>query len=563
MTNEQSRPPRATYRFGHFVLNLTQGALFAADGSEVILRPKSFALLCFLVENAGRLLDRDTIMAAVWPGIYATDESLAQCIKDVRRALGPDGRQMVRTLPKRGYRFETEVAIHVAPVAATNEAPACQPDDEFNGRLAASHAEVSDERAQPKAAPTIMRPQPDPATRPDPRPSIAVLPFRQDTIAPDKGYFADGITEGIISVLAGLEALFVISRASTLRFRDTTMDLPALGRELGVRYILHGTLWRSDGRLRLAIELTDTETGAVLLTKIHDGEMADLFSLQDRISIDVAATIAPHVQRRELQRVLRKPPNNLTAYDLVLQALDQIHRLRRESFVEGRRLLQRAIEEDPDYATGYSYAAWWHILSIAQGWSANQEADSADAVRLAEAATERDQNDAMALAVQGYVIAYADRDYDTALHLLDRALIASPNCALACTFSSIVHSWRGDGLNAVVQGERGRRLSPLDPFAFLHENFLAMAYYINGDYDASIKWARSSAARNPRHAPTLRGLVVSLVAAGRCAEARQVARRILQIEPDFRLDTFLARTPLKGEIRDQYVARLRQAGLPD
>ncbi len=709
MASSNSRSPGATYRFGHFALNLDHGALLAADGSEVTLRPKSFAVLRLLVENAGRLLDRDTIMAAVWPGIYVTDESLAQCIKDVRRGLGDEGPRMVRTLPKRGYRFEAEVVVDDGHTASSGTMSSHLSDDigqdqepppapwavvaildrsepnraaavgrghtprwlnvidawvtTQNGRMVARadhrsvialpdlqlavkgaldllaetsalstdhdpppprvaihaarmagrpNSDLADgeamiamllaEQGEPgsltvtaevmhtvdgqiaassidlgrrflpnmagpvqvyQISPPGRTPPRDPLVRPDPRPSIAVLPFRRDLISADQAYLADGITEGIIHVLAGLEALFVISRASTLGFRDTVLDPRAIGREFGVRYILHGSMWRSADRLRLGVELTDTETGAVVLTRFHDGEMADLFQLQDRISIEVAASIAPHVQRRELQRALRKHPGNMTAYDLVLQALDQIHRLRRESFEQGYLLLLQAIAEDPGYATAYSYAAWWHILSIAQGWSADQEADSTEAARLSLAATERDQNDALALAVRGYVTAYGFRDYGTALQLLDRALLASPNCALACLFSSIVHSWLGDGPNAVLQAERGRRLSPLDPLAFLHENFLAMAYYINRDYDTAVFWARSSAARNPRHAPTLRGLAASLAAAGQVAEASEIASRLLEIEPGFRLGLFVLRTPLKGDIRDQYVDRLRQAGLPD
>lgn len=735
MTKDPNLQP-CVHRFGRFTLDLGQGSLLNAEGTEISLRPKSFALLRLLVENAGRLMDRDVLMTALWPNVVVTDESLAQCVSDVRRALGADGQAFIRTIPKRGYRFASEVKtenIQLAPREVDGRGPTRQDEvergawvreatsagvvdgltpssdsgdasDSFGEVVAfiedaeeiwalGDHAEdgfgagesalrqlvetlairheghliaplgrgfmmgfpgarnavrwvsaiQSAAASAPSGAPlkaarislhrivgnidhgmssgavdivTTLVSYVDPggviasaafracagiatelpsidlgeirlantdvtvrafqlrvggASRPalpaeellDPRPSIVVLPFRKDLADADQAYFVDGITEGIIRVLAGFNDLFVISHNSTLTYTDATPDTNIVGRELNVRYVLCGSVRRLQNRLRIGIELNDEHSHTIILARVYDGGTEDLFELQDRISFDVTMTIAPQIHQRELQRAFRKHPANLSAYDFVLRGLDLIHRLSRQSFSQGRGMLQRAMSDDPTYAPAFSYAAWWHILMIAQGWSLNPAGDAMQAASLALAATERDPNDAMALAIQGYVTAYSTSDFATAEWLVNRAVEASPNCALAWTFSSIVYSWLGDGPRAVLNGERGVRLSPLDPFAFLQENFLSMAYYINGDFDKAISLARSAAVRNPRHAPTLRGLAVSLVASGRDQEAREVAPRLLDIEPRFRLATFADRTPLRGAMRDLYIERLRQAGLPD
>lgn len=394
------------------------------------------------------------------------------------------------------------------------------------------------------------------------RPSLAVLPFRRNASDPEQSYVADGIVEGIIHVLAGLERLLVIARGSTLGYAGTTAPLAA-GRDLAVRYVLHGSVQRSGGRFRISTALDDATTGAVVRSDRYEGQAEDLFELQDRISEQVATTLAPQLRERELARALRKHPGSMTAYDLMLQATDGIHRQDRESFMRARGLLQRAMADDPGYGPPCSHAALWHILRITQGWSPDPAEDSAEAIRLARAAIEHDRNDALAMAVQGYVTAYGTREHEAALLLLERAVDAGSSCPLAWAFNGIVRAWLGDGPGAMTHTQHGLRLSPFDPFVFLHEHFLSHAHYVNGTYDEAIAWGRRSAASNPRHAPTHRALAVSLVAAGRLEEACESAQRVLEIEPTFRLGRLGVRTPLRGAIRDLYLTRLRQAGLPE
>jgi adenylate cyclase len=229
----------------------------------------------------------------------------------------------------------------------------------------------------------------------EPRPSIAVLPFRQHQVDPEEGYFADGIVDDIIHALAALKELFVISRGSTLGYGGATIDVRAIGHQLGVRYVLYGNVRRSGGRLRIGTELSDAETGAVIRSDQYDGSLADLFELQDRISVNVVKTIAPQVHEREMIRAMRKHPQNMTAYDLVLQALDLLYRMDYESFSRARGLLQQAMAHDPNYTPAYSYTAYWYVFRVGEMGSSDPDADAAAAVRHAAAAIERGGNDAL------------------------------------------------------------------------------------------------------------------------------------------------------------------------
>lgn len=394
------------------------------------------------------------------------------------------------------------------------------------------------------------------------RPSIAVLPFRQGRASRDEAYFAEGIIEGIIHVLAGLPDLFVISQGSTLVYAGPAVDPRRVGRELGVRYVLQGSVRRWSDRLRILTQLTDADSGTVIRTGQHDGDAEDLFAVQDRISGEVVAAIAPQVREHELLRAMRKHPDNLTAYDLVLQALDRLHRLDQESFARARGLLQQAMAADVGFAPVYSYAALWHILRAVQGWSPDPAADYAEAGRLSAGAVECDRNDPLALAMRGHMLAWA-KDYEGSMRMFDRAVSAGPSSPLAWSFSSLTCGYLGNGTVAVQRAEHALRLAPHDPFGFLYESFLSQAHYLNGDIEAALHWSSRSTAENPRHAPSLRVLIASLVYVGRVAEACAVAQRLLTIEPNFRLAAFAGRTPLPEAIRSLFIERLRVAGLPD
>ena len=295
----------------------------------------------------------------------------------------------------------------------------------------------------------------------------------------------------------------------------------------------------------------------------HDGDLDDLFELQDRIAIGVVKTIAPHVQERELMRAMRKHPQDMTAYDLVLQALDLLYRMDYDSFSRSRGLLQQAISHDPSYAPAYFYSALWHIFHVGEIGSSDFDADAAAGASLAAAAIERDRNDALALSIYGHVQSFLLRDYRSAASLLDRAIDAGPSLAMAWTMNSANCGYIGDGKAAVERGEKGVRLSPLDALTFWHEGLLAQAHYVDGNYEEALEWARSAVARNESIRFNVRTLIATLAALGRRDEAAQSTRHLLRIQPKFRLGAYVKWCPFQNTALDTWIARLRSAGLPE
>jgi adenylate cyclase len=510
-------------RFGRCTLDDGRGVLLAPNGTETLLRPKTLELLRLFLRNPGRVVGRSEILDAVWPGLFVSDDSITQCVVELRRAMGEVGTALLRTVPRRGYLLQ---------------------------------APVIEEEAKPTSALALLPPVKDDI------PSIAVLPFRKFQPDPENAYFADGIVEGIVHVLSGLERLRVISRGSALALAERTVDPREIGRELGVRYVLYGGVQRAGDRLRISTELSESETGNIIRTDRHDGDMADLFALQDRIAEQAVATITPTVRENELQRALRKPPANLTTYDLVLRALDRFHRLDRDSFDQAYAFLQQAISADPDYALAHTYKAWWHIVKIAQGWTSDLDVEIAAARISVDVSVSSDRSDALAMALRAHVLGYGKRDFHLARMLIEQAVTISPSCGLAWAFDAALYSWVNEGPKAVQSAERAVRLGLFDPLSFLFEQILAQAYYTAGDYPAALIWAERSLAKNPRHLPTLRTLIVAEATLGKHAEARENAKKLIYIDPEFSVSAWTRRTPLQGDVLRRFQDAMREAQLP-
>jgi len=394
------------------------------------------------------------------------------------------------------------------------------------------------------------------------RASIAVLPFH-NLAGADEAYFAHGMVDHIIYALAALKELFVISRGSTVGFQGPSIDARAIGDQFGVRYVLYGSVLRSGQRLRISTELSDAVTGEIIRADHYDGDLPDLFDLQDRIAQEVVKAIAPNVRDRELKKSLRKHPQNMTAYDFVLQALEPLYQLDYATFSRARALLQRAMALDPTYAPAFSHAAYWHMYRQGQGWSPGVASDLAAAEWLAKAAIANDGNDAMALAIYGHVQSHLNKEFDRSIDTFDRAISASPNSAIAWTLKGATLCFVGDGPRAVRCAETGVRLSPLDQHVFFAEHILAQAHYVNGNFDEAVAWARRADKRNARLTSNLRTLISSLVATDRIDQAREVAARHAAIAPGFRVSTWAARSPMQGNILCRRIERLLAAGMPE
>lgn len=404
-----------------------------------------------------------------------------------------------------------------------------------------------------------------PAPRRAHLPSIAVLPLRNLGGDADDDYLADGIVEDIIVSLAGLGELFVISRGSTMMFRNRDADPREVGRALGVRYVVTGTLRRSSRQLRVGTQLTDTATGATLWTKTADTALGDVFDMQDSIVERIVAGIAPNVRTSELRAALRKRPDSFSAYDHMLRALHLMYDFDAENFRAARASLTQAMTEDPLFAMPYAIAAWWHVLNVGQGHATDATADVHKAGDLAWRALALDAENALALSISGHVKSFLFHDYDVAALHLARAIESGPSCALAWTFSAATKAYCGEAEEAIRHAEHAVRLSPLDRTLFFTHNILCIAHYVAGNFREAAHWGRLSRSESPNFSATYRILIASLVACGEADEARAMGLELLRLEPGFSVGNWQARRlPFRDpDVRHHYAARLREAGLPD
>jgi adenylate cyclase len=409
-----------------------------------------------------------------------------------------------------------------------------------------------------RALATRRREEPD-------RPSLAVLPLRRVGGCAADDYFAEGLLEDVTTALASLRDLLVISRQSTLAVADQDIAAVDVGRALGVRYVLGGTLQRSGGRLRAGVTLTDATEGGTLSHERAEFAEDELFAVQDALVEHIVARIAPQIRATELRRVRRKRPESFTAYDLYLRGLDGITRTERAAFDEGYRCLEQAMARDPNFPMPFAWAARCHSIRVGQGWSEDVRADQQRAAELAGQAIALDRRNALALATYGHIRSYLFADYDTATDYLRRARAACPSCPVAWMLSSATSSYLDDPETAVAQGERALRLSPFDPHLFMIFHVLGIAHYVAGAFEEALRWCRRAHAEHPTYTSNLKLLTAIFTALERPADAAAAVERLRELEPSFRLRAY-DRTgrPFRCDRKSAaFAALLRAAGLPD
>lgn len=404
-----------------------------------------------------------------------------------------------------------------------------------------------------------------PRVRSDPladQPSIAVLPFRTlDSRTPR--HLGDGFVEDIVGALASLRELVIISPWSTRIYRDSDIDPHTVGQQLGVRYILSGSVRRRPSRLQVTTELADTENSSVVWARKYDLQETDLYDVQDQITGLIVNTIAPQVRQAEIKRVHLKRPESRNAYDHFLQAVELIYRFHPDEFAQAGALVRRAIALDDSYAAAYALAAEWHSLRVGQGWSPDPKADSEEAIRLAEASVARDPMNSLALAILGHHRAYLFREYSLAVALFDRALDASPSSARAWGLSAPTYTYIGDPADAIARAERALHLSPHDPMSFWHRTTISIAQYSLGEYEKAIETGRIVLSENSRYTTVLKTIAASLAALGRFQEARSAGQAVLALEPAFRASVYAEWYPYRdSSFRERFYRHLLGAGLP-
>jgi TolB-like protein/DNA-binding SARP family transcriptional activator len=403
----------------------------------------------------------------------------------------------------------------------------------------------------------------DPKHEPRHGPSIAVLPFRNLSGDPAHHFVAEGLVEDLIEALSRVPNFFVISRLSTLAFRDQDRHPQEIGNVLGVRYVLSGSLRVVEDRLRLSIELSDTQLGAALWFSKLDEKFTDLFAVQDRLSELIVGQVAPHLRAAEINRIRVKRPDSLEAYDLFLRAQENMHNSSRAVFETSEGLFEAAIKKEPNYAAALAWRARWHVLRVGQGWSPDPAQDATQADRYARAAIECNSMEPMAFAVHGHVASYLYKDFDLAFRRFEAALQINANAAPAWLWSAAAHAWMGDGPRAIEEINKAMALSPYDPLMYAHSIIAGMAYLVDDQYERAIECAMRSLRENRTYTSAYRLLVMALVLAGREGEARASARRLLELEPRLTVAGFRRRYPGSASPHcNEFCEALARAGIP-
>jgi len=512
--------------FGDYTFDLATGELWRGS-QEVKLTPRTAALLGALAERPMQVVTKQELIERVWEGKAVGDDALTSSMQELRRALGDDPRhpRFVETRHRRGYRLL-----------------------------------VSTADGSPKDT-TLSPPLPD-------KPSIAVLPFQNLSGDPQQEYFVDGLVEDITTALSRVRWLFVIARNSSFTYKGNgqSVDIKRVGRELGVRYLLDGSVRRSDTQVRIIGRLIETSSGGTLWSDRFDGCAADIFGLQDRLTESIVGVLTPNLERAEIQRVRRKPTANMDAYDCYLRAVAGIHAWSRASIDEALSLCVRATELDPDFALGYGTAGRCYSIRKGAGWGSDLRKEAADAERMARGAWAADPSDAAAICSAAHALAYVALDLDGGAAYIERALTSNPNYAPSWYCSGWINLWLGRVDVVVDHAARAMRLSPRDPNLPSIRGMIAHAHYFAGRYDEALSWAKRALQEPPigRH-QILRIGAASAAMAGHADVAATLRLKLSQENPALRAS---AVTGVLGPYRDpehlaRYAEGLRKAGLPE
>ncbi|MDT5120879.1 MAG: adenylate cyclase [Acidobacteriota bacterium] len=512
------------YLFDDFALDCSRREL--RRGSELIsVEPQVFDLLAYLIQNRHRVVSKDDLVEAVWEGRIVSDATLSSRVNAARNALHDSGEEqrLIRTMIRKGFRFVGTVR-------------------------------------EEGAAAMVLR-EPEVELRLPDRPSIAVLPFVNMSGDKDQDYFADGMVEDIITSLSRIKWLFVIARNSSFVYKDRAVDVKEVGRDLGVRYLLEGSVRKVANRVRITGQLVDAEDGHHLWADKYDRDLNDVFALQDEITINVVSAIEPNLRQAEIERVKRKRPDNLGAYDLMLRALPDVYTCMPEGAAQALPLLERALEIEPSYAVAHGFSAWAHEIIYMRGGM--HEENFEKSIRHAYAAIEHGSNDAMALALGGFSIGMVAHDHKLADEAFDRALSLSASCSFVYTFGCVPVLYGGDAERTIDWGERAIRFSPFDTMNYIPRGMIGLAYFLLGRHEEALVPLRRALQLNPGFSFLHGWLAGSLAKLGRMDEAKTSAAKMLALEPSFSISRWCSAVGLAPHMRDALTDGLRLAGLPE
>jgi TolB-like protein len=508
------RPDRdSIFRFGVHEIDLGAGEVRKA-GVPVPVEPQVFELIALLASRPGDLVSRDEIIGAVWGGRIVSESAIATRINAARAALGDDGKaqKVIQTVPRRGFRF---VGVEPTPEL----------------------------------------------TLPD-KPSIAVLPFENMSGDPEQEFFSDGIADDIITELARYDELFVIARNSSFAYKDRRLDIREIARELGVQYLLEGSVRRAGGRVRVAAQLIDAASGSHVWAERYDRDLEDIFAVQDEIAAVIVNTLVPALTHRHSQRMAAERGEGVDAYDHLLKAMDLFWKLSRESNAQTREEALAAVAIDPRLARAHALLAWTHILGGANRWGGVDQAEAfREGLTAATTSVALDDREPWAHCALGFVDLYGFHAYERALNSLRRSVELNPN-------NSYFRGWLSMGLNyddqteeALMEIRLAMRLNPHHPPLYL--NLLGRILYSMGRYDEALPPLQRLAYAMPDYNSGLCLTSACLVALSRIEEARDIVTKVLHVEPTFSISDLAHSAPYRdAALRDLYASRLAEAGLP-
>jgi len=525
-----------------------------------------------LVINAGRLISKDELTNFLWANVIVGDDSLAQCVSELRKTLNDFDRRILKTVPRRGYLFTAPVNRQELELEVGRfDAAGPKTLGEANSAMKTAKLIISAEDENVvHNNPTGNRPD-DTLLGPDgglvlpDKPSIAVLPFANLSSDPEQEYFADGMVEEIITALSRIRWLFVIARNSTFTYKGRPVDVKEVGRELGVRYVLEGSVRRGGNRVRINGQLIDAANGVHIWAEKFDGALDDIFELQDRVAATVAGVIEPRLRLFEIERANRKPPQNLGAYDLYLQALGHFHKFTKGGVNEAVTLLKQALAIDPAYAPAAALISECYMTRQAHGGDRVSDGEREESIRLARHAIHLGQEDPEALWMAAISLSVFSAEHGVAASAVERALILNPNSAQAWNACGFIQLYQNKPHAAIEAFARAIRLSPLDPVTGYFHAGLAQSNLSLGRYEDALECADQSLRRLPDYIPAIRTKVISCVRLQRIEEARGLTERLLERRPDITIahwkKTVLSNLP--PELLAVQEDSLRIAGVPE
>jgi TolB-like protein/Tfp pilus assembly protein PilF len=490
-------------------------------GSEpVAVEPQVFDLLVLLIENRDRVLSKDDLISSVWGGRVVSDSTLTSRINAARKAIGDSGEEqnLIRTIARKGIRF------------------------------------VGTLRNEPSAsAAAPIFPLPD-------RPAIAVLPFTNMSGEPEQEYFSDGISEDIITALSKLRWFFVIARNSSFIYKGKAVHMKQVAEDLGVRYVVEGSVRKGGDRVRITAQLNDVATGSHLWAERYDRELADVFAVQDNITEAIVAAIEPQLYAAENFHAQRKPPDSMDAWDLVMRALSHYWRVTRQDNVVAQALLEKAISIDPNYGQALGVLAASHTFSAHMGWE-DMAASAPIAERAAHTAIRSDSEDPWAHYALGCVYLFARRFADS-LAEFELALRLNPNFSLAQGYYGLALSYCGRWQEADEAASRAIRLSPRDPFSAVYYGIAAYAQFIGRNYEEAMRLAREAIRQRSDFVGAHRVLTAAAGIAGQANVATAALRELRRVQPNISLAWIASQMPIMRDAdREHYLAAFRDAGL--